>query len=1056
MMQQEQHPRFSIRKLTIGAVSVMFGLVLFGNQNQVHAATTNENDKDASAAVKADDKDTTSQSNVTILKTKSDNSVESTTEVKDSQGATASNDKLQTKQVAKSEAPKPGEDYNAEYKKNADALYEDPKTKNANESKPSFVDKNGVETKLTISAKNKNNGKESTVEVGPTSKNIVYNSGVATDANVTITITNPTDKTQPITGYGDYAYIFPTWHGDNNFAIDSDRTGKDAQGSITFGGNYTEQGLTLGGFSLANPVGSTGFGKSAVEAAQDPSKIGGFTVSGNLAAGKTATIVVPFKYKDPTSYPSIVTSDQIGIWYKTGVNQHHTEVETTLDNQIGKDYFLVDITGVNASTRDLHSVPQTVIDALVKDGLYPTYQKGDAQVNNFSGDTYQPGNDDYLTAGAQVNLTGPYKRLADLLKNYGYKLGDYGRITNVPNGYYYHSDFKFYDAQGKQIKLGTGNISNFFIPVEQVISQNSDSPTLLQAQMPGDDDQTYIQEVKNMFTPDSVVDTSKIDIHKAGAYPVKVSKDGTSRIYNVVVFNTYTPDAYKTNDRHHKDLTADSIIFSDSEQLLKDNHYTVEWVQAPDYTKASDSVPVIIKIVDADGRAYEVKDHVNVQQKITVNFTNEGKTVDSFDLYSYADGRNTLGRQVTTDDQSAKARWDDVLSKLQKDYVINESDLKQALATKFLSQADDQTLEIKLGKNSTGTPLVDPAKPTVEQRSQNYTRTINYVDENGKQLKDPTVQTVTVTKLVSVDPTTKKETDLTKWSTANFDEVTLPKIDGYFTTEKDIVKAPATKDETVTIHYTKKQSATGDALVDPAKPAVEQRSQDYTRTIKYVDENGKQLKDPTVQTVTVTKLVSVDPTTKKETDLTKWSTANFDAVKLPKIDGYFTTDKDVAKEAATKDETITIHYAKKHSATGEPLVDPEKPVYPIPQPEPQPTPDPQPNIPDTDNDNTSSDVIDVPAPHGEDQPTKPETDNEETVKPHASVVPTATNVVAVNTSTHVAVSHSASAAKSAQDDSTVRPLPQTGAKQNNASLIGLAIAGVASLFGIAADRKKKN
>lgn len=66
--------RFSIRKLTIGAVSVMFGAVVFGmSTNQVHAAETTDvtTEQQSGDQDTSDIADPTSESQVTSQKTQS-------------------------------------------------------------------------------------------------------------------------------------------------------------------------------------------------------------------------------------------------------------------------------------------------------------------------------------------------------------------------------------------------------------------------------------------------------------------------------------------------------------------------------------------------------------------------------------------------------------------------------------------------------------------------------------------------------------------------------------------------------------------------------------------------------------------------------------------------------------------------------------------------------------------------------------------------------------------------------------------------------------------------
>lgn len=110
----------------------------------------------------------------------------------------------------------------------------------------------------------------------------------------------------------------------------------------------------------------------------------------------------------------------------------------------------------------------------------------------------------------------------------------------------------------------------------------------------------------------------------------------------------------------------------------------------------------------------------------------------------------------------------------------------------------------------------------------------------------------------------------------------------------------------------------------------------------------------------------------------------------------------------------------------------ELPVLTPNNPEPIPAPETIPNE-------------DAPIPHPSDVPAEPETNHYvETVKPHATSV----SKVSTSSKTNTRVI----SAKTENND--VETLPKTGEGQNQAGIIGLLLANLASLFGLAAGKKK--
>lgn len=149
-MMKNDNLRFSIRKLTIGVVSVMFGALLFCmSVHPVHADTAK---------------------------------------------AQASDTLVQKKQAA----PVAGENYNAKVQKTAPAIVTKPA---ANQTSADTTDKlsNGLESQTAVSAKNKNTNQVTTIKAANNNQ-AIYNSTVATDGQFTITIANKTNASQTLIG----------------------------------------------------------------------------------------------------------------------------------------------------------------------------------------------------------------------------------------------------------------------------------------------------------------------------------------------------------------------------------------------------------------------------------------------------------------------------------------------------------------------------------------------------------------------------------------------------------------------------------------------------------------------------------------------------------------------------------------------------------------------------------------------------------------------------------------------------------------------------------------
>ena len=131
--------------------------------------------------------------------------------------------------------------------------------------------------------------------------------------------------------------------------------------------------------------------------------------------------------------------------------------------------------------------------------------------------------------------------------------------------------------------------------------------------------------------------------------------------------------------------------------------------------------------------------------------------------------------------------------------------------------------------------------------------------------------------------------------------------------------------------------------------------------------------------------------------------------------------QEIKPSTETKEETTTVKAQENVKAVLTPN-----------NPEPTPAPETTPNE-------------DAPIPHPSDVPAEPETNHYvETVKPHATSV----SKVSTSSKTNTRVI----SAKTENND--VETLPKTGEGQNQAGIVGLLLANLASLFGLAAGKKK--
>ena len=695
-MNRDTKKRFSIRKLTIGAVSVMFGAVIFGvSTNQVQAAT------EPAAQTSHQDPQTTE-----------------------------TNDQANQQTNTQHETQNSAANYNEQVQKNAPALIQNPADKVANAQ--TKKDNDGVATEMSLSAKNKNTNEASEVKAntnlnkGNGTSDVDINPNTAKDLDFNITLHNTTEQNKNVSG-GNYWYELPAWNGTNKkVVVDANRLKRDEHGNIVFDGNYQDKGLTISNFDLAtDATHSTGLNHSVQDASVDPSKIGGFMVSGTIQAGDTATITIPLMVRDSEQESAVDSTERIGVFSNNyRLNVRAAKVESDLDAQKDKKYFLVDTSKTSGNA--YHEIEQSVLNDLNKDGVTPTYQAGDIQLNNFGFNEQNTNGQNYLTAGGYVIYRDAVSRLNHILNKYGYQVDNVPGAEGITFGdgaYALSSALKFYDANGNAVQLGRGDLSNFFIPVKQVVKQ-SNVPAIIDYESP----QANVErEVKSMFNSDNgltFTGIDQIDTKRPGVYQVTASKGNVSRSLKVIVVEYAGNSAYKASDSKHVDILPTQIISDGSLRDLENNGYRVVWAKdaqgnelKPTYVLPGQK-NVRIAIIDPDGRDYETNDTVDVLQGINVHFVERtydanGKLVSTKEdkvirVYgSVGHNGNYISDPQTIGLQEGQFRlnpdWQNLVNKgFSVDGIKN---------VKFLSQKDNQNVTVYVDHHEEPTKKGDDTKP---------------------------------------------------------------------------------------------------------------------------------------------------------------------------------------------------------------------------------------------------------------------------------------------------------------------------------------------------------
>ncbi len=452
--------------------------------------------------------------------------------------------------------------------------------------------------------------------------------------------------------------------------------------------------------------------------------------------------------------------------------------------------------------------------------------------------------------------------------------------------------------------------------------------------------------------------------------------------------------------------------------------------------------------------------------KYPADSANLNKDVTNTIHYVYADG--TIAKPSHT--QTLTFVGSGVIDKVTGQYV----EVDENGNVKF--DADGNPIPGKLTWTANdGTTFIEVVSPTIVGYTpdKGVVNAVEGINQDSKNLETTVIYTANAAKaeIIYVDETTGKQLETAvvdgKYNeTINYS--TADKIKYYESLGYELVKdgyvGGEFGEDTKTFYVTFKH---GTVTINPDNPDGPKYPFDsialdktITRTIKYVYADGTKAKDDVVQklrfrgTAIIDKVtgevIILDKNGRKISDGIKWTALDgttFIQVISPDIAGYTPDRKEIGSlenvDNNTDDIIETVVYNKD-------IVDPEEPKDPVDPEEPKDPVDPE----------EPKDPVDPEEPEEPKDPEDPEDSKvpvqAETPTESTNDAPILPDQLSTNTTIkEVATVENKESGKVEAATTEDVSLPQTGHKHSNAGLIGLGLATIASLLGLAGTRKRK-
>ena len=392
-----------------------------------------------------------------------------------------------------------------------------------------------------------------------------------------------------------------------------------------------------------------------------------------------------------------------------------------------------------------------------------------------------------------------------------------------------------------------------------------------------------------------------------------------------------------------------------------------------------------------------------------------------------------------------------------------------------------------------GTTFVEVTSPTIGGYTPDkiVVSAIDGISQDSKNIETKVIYTANAAKaeIIYVDETTGKELE-TATVDGKYNESinysTTDKIKYYESLGYELVKDGYDKDgkfgsETNryyvtfkhgTITVTPDDKFTEEDPINPENPEGPKYPFDsialdktITRTIKYVYADGTKAKDDVVQALRFRGVAIIDKVTgetiildengRKVSDGIKWTALDgttFVQIISPEIAGYTADKKEIGSVENVDSDTEDIIETVVYSKNAEEPEQPEKPEEPSePETPEEPEKPEKPSEPETPEEPSEPEI---PEEYEE-----PDT-SDDSVNPIVSDENTASRVenkVSSDTLTNKKVSNVENNNSGKAEAATVKDtaLPQTGNKHSNTGLIGLGVATLASILGLAGTKKRK-
>ena len=429
---------------------------------------------------------------------------------------------------------------------------------------------------------------------------------------------------------------------------------------------------------------------------------------------------------------------------------------------------------------------------------------------------------------------------------------------------------------------------------------------------------TKDREVTVTYLPNITESTETKEVKQTIHYVYEDGKEATSDKIDTVTFTRTVTTNEATGDKTFGQWQAkndDTTFDEEKSPEIKNYHADKAKVEeVTGLTEKSEDREVTVNYSPNMTKSTETK-----EVKQTIHYVYEdGKEAapDKVDTVTFtrtvttneATGDKTYGEWQAKDDDTT---FDEVKSPMIKNYTVDKETIEAVTGV----AVDNQDIEV--------TVMYMPKMQTATETKE-VKQTIHYVYDNGSKAADDHTDKVTFTREITKNLATGVVT-YGEWKAKDndttFAEVSSPMIE-YCTPDNELIEEvtniqPDVKDTELTVTY-------------KANTETKEESNEVSRTIHYVYEDGSKAAESYTETLTYTRNETTNLLT-GEIVYSDWAAANddttFDEVKSKQIEGY-TADLTTVKEqtgmtAEDEDTELIVTYTKNTTDEVDPT-DPSK------------------------------------------------------------------------------------------------------------------------------------